>query len=699
MNTPSSKILIVDDKPANLYALSAILKKLETQIVTATSGNEALSLLLRNQFAMVILDVNMPGMSGLEVAELMRSNEATRDIPILFITAFSKNDWQIFKGYDVGGVDYLLKPIQEPILIQKVRVFLKLNQQKMLLEKTTLELSQSNRALEKARSDLEQRVEERTIDLKSANEQLVLEIHERQQTEERLQRLQTFLESVINAMPSALIGIDLDAQVTRLNPVAETLIGKGTEAAKGQSVYRVFPFLEEKQEIIQRVMETGRPHAEEAITHKVENREHYWDITIYPLVKKGVEGAVIRIDDVTDRTLAAKKQEQLEDNLRKIQKMEAIGTLAGGIAHDFNNILSAIIGYSELLRLGLDASPELITYVEQVLKASKRARNLVQQILAFSRKTESNLQQIKIRPVVSEVLKLLRASLPASIEINEHIAPELNMVMANPTQIHQILMNLCTNASHAMSEEGGRLDVVLERKAVDADDAARIGGLTAGDYLRLSISDTGTGIPPGIMDRIFEPYFTTKEIDKGTGLGLSVVHGIVQDHGGQITVGSEVGKGTTFCIYLPMLDTPPGDIVNMNADDAIDLKGNERILLVDDETPIVEIQQQVLERLGYRVTTTTKSLQALEMFTAHPESYDILITDMTMPNVNGAKLANQVKKIKPGTPVILCTGYSEIITKEQAQAMGIEGFIMKPFDKESMALAIRKIFDERRMKE
>ncbi len=698
-NALSSKILIVDDKPANLFALSAALKKLEAEIITATSGNEALSLLLRHRFAMVILDVNMPGMSGLEVAELMRDNEATRDIPILFITAFSKDDWQIFKGYHVGGADYLLKPIQEPILIQKVRVFLKLNQQKMLLEQTSRELARSNRALEKARSDLERRVEERTADLKRANEHLVSEIHERQRTEERIQRLQTFLESVINSMPSALIGIDLDGRITQWNPVAETLIGKGAEVTRGKSVYRVCPFLEDKQKIIQRIMETADPYTEETIVHWEENRDRFWNMTIYPLVRNGVEGAVIRIDDVTDRVLAAKKQEQFEDNLRKVQKMEAIGNLAGGIAHDFNNILSAIIGYSELLEIAVSGSLQSERYVKQILTASNRAKNLIQQILTFSRKAESSLQQIEIRPVVAEAMKLLRASLPATIEIHEHIAPEVRMVMANPTQIHQILMNLCTNASHAMDEDGGRLDVVLEGVVLREDDSERIGDLTAGEYLRITVSDTGKGIPTEIIERIYEPYFTTKGPDKGTGLGLSVVHGIVQNHGGHITVDSQLEKGTRFCIFLPMLDTPFFEDVTMEAMEDIDLKGSERILLVDDEASIVEIQQQMLEKLGYRVTTTTKGLHALALFTSHPESYDMLITDMTMPHVTGLKLAIQIKKIKPSIPVILCTGYSEAITKEQALAMGIEGFIMKPFDKDSLALTIRKIFEERRAKE
>jgi PAS domain S-box-containing protein len=388
------------------------------------------------------------------------------------------------------------------------------------------------------------------------------------------------------------------------------------------------------------------------------------------------------IQDITDRKL-------LESQLRQAQKMEAIGTLAGGIAHDFNNILSAVLGYAEMAQREPKVSDRLMRYHEQIYKAGGRAKDLVKQILAFSRQSDEELRPLAISPIIKEVLKLLRASLPSTIKIHHDIQSDPDTVIADPTQIHQILLNLCTNAAHAMSDGKGELIVSLSPVEINPRDASNINhGLTPGMYLQLSVSDTGHGIDPGIMDRIFDPFFTTKKPGEGTGMGLSVVHGIVKSYNGAITVESKVGEGTTFHIYLPLLMETEGKSA-VEAPVRI-IGGKECILFVDDEEALVQLGKGMLSRLGYEVIGRTSSPEALELFRARPNRFDIVITDMTMPNMTGIELAREIMHIRPSVPVVLCTGFSEAITPEKAKAMGIKEFIMKPILQRQIAAAIRR---------
>ncbi len=391
------------------------------------------------------------------------------------------------------------------------------------------------------------------------------------------------------------------------------------------------------------------------------------------------EGA---IQDITDRKL-------LESQLRQAQKMEAIGTLAGGIAHDFNNILSAVLGYAEMAQREPEVSDRLLRYHEQIYKAGRRAKDLVKQILAFSRQSDEELRPLGISPIVKEVLKLLRASLPSTIKIHHDIQSDPDTVIADPTQIHQILLNLCTNAAHAMSEGKGELIVSLSPVEINPRDASNINhGLTPGMYLQLSVSDTGHGIDPGIMDRIFDPFFTTKKPGEGTGMGLSVVHGIVKSYNGAITVESKVGEGTTFHIYLPLLMETEG---KPEVEAAVRIVGGkECILFVDDEDNLVQLGKGMLSGLGYEVIGRTSSTEALELFRARPNRFDLVITDMTMPNMTGIELVREIMRIRPGVPVVLCTGFSEAITPEKAKAMGVKEFIMKPIIRRQIAAAIRR---------
>jgi signal transduction histidine kinase/ActR/RegA family two-component response regulator len=387
---------------------------------------------------------------------------------------------------------------------------------------------------------------------------------------------------------------------------------------------------------------------------------------------------------VEERTQALAESER---QMQQVLKLQAIGTLAGGIAHDFNNILFPIIGYTEL---SMDEVPqESPTYrnLEEILKAANRARELVQQILTFSRQNGRERKPIRVQVIIKEALRLLRASIPKTIDIVTDVEERCNAILGDPTQMHQIIMNLCTNAYQAMQETGGRLEVRLTETHVGYEETVKRIGIKMGPHVHLTVRDEGVGMEPTVLERIFEPYYTTKEPGKGTGLGLSVIHGIVKNHGGFITVESTPGQGSAFHVYLPTLEDTEVEIETAACRSKHG--GSERILLVDDEPQIVAMEKQLLEKLGYRVTAQTRSADALAAFERQPDQFDLVITDMTMSQMTGDQLARRIWEIRPGIPVILCTGYNEMMSEDKAVAMGIRKFILKPIDKDELAGAIR----------
>ncbi|OGQ88081.1 MAG: hypothetical protein A2512_07010 [Deltaproteobacteria bacterium RIFOXYD12_FULL_56_24] len=408
-------------------------------------------------------------------------------------------------------------------------------------------------------------------------------------------------------------------------------------------------------------------------------------------LQKIMEIMAVKVAAEIERLMAEQEREKLESQLRQAQKMEAIGTLAGGIAHDFNNILTPIIGYTEIARMGMSEEEKKLWGVEEVLKAASRARDLVRQILAFSRHREQEYISLSLQPIIRESIKLLRASLPATLEIRLDIDQNCGPVFADPTQIHQVIMNLSTNAAHAMEDAGGILEVDLQEVDVRAEQFPDE-PLAPGRYACLTVRDTGKGMDRATLERIFEPYFTTKAQGKGTGLGLSVVHGIISAFHGRIDVTSEKGQGTIFKIHLPI--TPPAKTGNDPAaaeNQTTDLPcGNERLLLVDDEESIVAMNVTMLERLGYRVTGMTNGGKALALFAENPRGFDLVITDQTMPGMTGGELVGRMQEIRPDIPVILCTGYSAQMTEERALAIGIRAYLMKPLNLHELALAIRR---------
>ena len=380
---------------------------------------------------------------------------------------------------------------------------------------------------------------------------------------------------------------------------------------------------------------------------------------------------------------------RIEKKLLQAQKMEAIGTLAGGIAHDFNNILSSIIGYTELALDEMAPNTVAAENIREVHTAGLRAKDLVNQILTFARQSDDEIKPIQVSIIVNEVLKLLRSSLPATIEIKKNITSN-SLVLGNPGRIYQILMNLCTNAAQAMEEDGGIMGVELTDVFLDEAITGTYQGLKTGDYLKLTVSDTASGISPEIIQSIFEPYFTTKAPGKGTGMGLATVHGIVKNYGGEITVESEVEKGSTFTVYLPV--SKKLTQTSSPRVEALPL-GSERILVVDDEPPIANVIGQILEKLGYRVTILTSSLEALKLFRSKPTDFDLVITDLTMPNMTGDKLAAELIAVKPDIAVIICTGYGKMTSEKTLNDIGVKAISYKPVTKSDLAGIVRKALD------
>jgi signal transduction histidine kinase len=413
----------------------------------------------------------------------------------------------------------------------------------------------------------------------------------------------------------------------------------------------------------------------------------------YDRAVKWVDGRFVRLQISTDISRIKdleKESLRIQAQLQQAQKMEAIGTLAGGIAHDFNNILSAVIGYTEIALADIPEGSSQHRNLQEVLKAGSRARDLVKQILTFSRQTEQELKPVQIDQVVRETLKLLRASLPTTVKISHDIQSD-SAVLADSTQIHQVIMNLCTNAAHAMRAKGGRLILELTDVVLGGSFLEQHPSLSPGVYINLRVIDTGHGMKQATLDRIFDPFFTTKERGEGTGMGLAVVLGIVKSHGGTITVDSEEGKGSTVNVFLP--------VIMREIEDEARIKepiptGTERILFIDDEKSLVDLGQQILERLGYKVTIRTSSVEALELFIEQPDKFDLVITDMTMPNMTGDELAGELMNIRADIPVILCTGYSERISKERAHDLGIKEFILKPIVMRELAKTVRGVLDK-----
>lgn len=670
-----SQILAIDDNRDNLVTITAQLKLFipNCDIITAQSGEQGIQLAIKNQPDIILLDVHMPGIDGFETCKLLKANAETSHIPVIILTAIRTDSKSRVKALELGADAFLSKPIDESELAAQVKAMLRIK-----------------RAEDKLRNEnehLEEMVAQRVEDLSISNKQLRREMEERK-------RAQYELEMKSNAIENSLNGFDIVDQDLRLIYVNKAYV-KMWGYDRSEEVIGTSPIdhcLDSgiPQKIISTLKKDGKCKIE--FTGKKKDGSEF-DVLMYAHLAHDANGNEIYPSasvDVTNRKQAEKEKLQLEKQLIQAQKMEAIGNLAGGIAHDFNNILSSILGFTELALEDVPEGSPIKDNLDEVYIAGNRAKELVQQILAFARQSEELKKPVKLNEIVIEALKLLRPSTPTTIDIIPAIK-SIATVRGNVSQLHQIVMNLCTNAIHSLQEKGGVLEIALKDVIYYNDLRSTHSGLPAGKYVELTIADNGPGIDPAIIDNIFEPYFTTKSVGEGTGMGLSMVKGIIESHDGDIQVQSEPGQKTAFTIQLPVEAVERLTVIDQI--DHLVSKGTESILFVDDEAPIARMGSRMLSGLGYKVKSETSSIEALELFRSNPDAFDLMITDMTMPTMTGDILAKEIRKIKPNIPIILCTGYSNKINKQQANGLGINAFAYKPFTKADLANTVREVLD------
>ncbi len=536
------------------------------------------------------------------------------------------------------------------------------------------ELKHTQEALLKAHDELEMRVQERTAQLGASQEM----------EQEQRREIETYYQTA----PIGLCVLDTGLRYLRINERLAAWNGKTAADHIGRTLREMVPWIaDEAERVARQVMETGRPVTDMEMAPGAgrPGNGRIWMAGWYPMKNSGgaVAGVSVVVEDITE-------QRKLEEQLHQSRKMEAMGVLAGGIAHDFNNMLAAILGFTEMAIEDVRDRPHVDRSLQNVSKAAMRARELVKQILTFSRKTSHKRHPLSLTSVVEETLQLLRASIPATTRITFAATAATDTVLAAPTEIQQVLMNLVTNASIAMRDKGGVIEVTLSDIDVEPGPSVLLEDPTPREYVRLLVRDTGIGMSPAVMRRMFEPFFTTREAGAGSGMGLAVVYGIVKDLGGTITVESEPGVGSTFSVLLPKADTEES---TQDAQPAEIPGGAERILFVDDEELLVEWARTALERIGYEVTAVTDSRQALKIFSANPSSFDLVITDQAMPGMGGTQLAKELLAITGGIPIILCTGHSDIVSRESAAAIGFADFLMKPINKVELATSIRRALD------
>lgn len=663
MGTEMITVLAVGDTPEYHQCLETIIAEFEITLLKANSGSEALNLVEKEEICLVLMEDEMNEMSGAETARRIHQCETSRHLPILFLNVSARSIREKECRYNREVVDYLPSPLVPEILRTKIQLFQKLHQQNRELEEKTRRLESAGRQILRQKAELAAR----EICFRTAFQQ-------------------SFQFMAI---------LDNQGKVVELNRLARKLCGDFPFDGQNEYLWNLcWLGQDDENERLQQIIRkaaTGECVTDEAIFQDGDS-QRILSRTISPVHDANGAVAYIAVQglDITDRVNAEKEKQSCEKLLQQAQKMEALGALAGGVAHDFNNILSVILGNTELARMSFEADKSPRKFLESIHAASIQARDLVKQILSFSRQEKMVKAMVRPADVVVESLKLLRSSLPSTIDIVTEIDERCGVIFADPTQYHQVLMNLCTNAYHAMEDNGGVLTVRLYQEAVNSTQLLQEFHCEAGEYAHLIVADSGDGIDQGIINMIFDPYFTTKGSDKGTGMGLAIVHGIVRGHGGAIRVISEKSKGTAFHVFIPIVDgveqrpeSPAGPLYH----------GKGEILLVDDEPELLLVMRSMLERLGYDVTALTGGTEAYSRFCAEPDRYDLLITDQIMPEMKGTELADRILNIKPDFPIILCTGYSLAISREKVLAQGIQELVFKPWSVNDLSRIVRQLIE------
>jgi len=667
-----ANILNVDDNRQNLYMLEVLFRAKGHEVVSAVNGVDAMEKAGQNAPDLIISDILMPKMDGFTLCRKWMQDDILRAVPFVFYTATYTDTKDEELGLKLGAERFLIKPLAPETLLDTVEEVLDHHRNRRTVP-SNLDTTEEKQVLQLYSDRLVKKLEKKMMALEQ-------EIKERKRIEEALHMTQFSVDEA----SVGILWIDPEGRFVYANKAACQRLEYEKDELLDMNVVQIDPayrrgnWVRHWQELQKKRVLTFESHHQSRTgrTFPVEITAHYISFD-------DQEYNFEFIIEITER-------KRMENQLRQSQKMEAIGTLAGGIAHDFNNILSAILGYTELTQLALSESGTAAGYLAEVLSAGKRAKDLVHQILTFSRQTEKEMQPVDVKPIAIEVLKLLRASLPATIEIISEIK-SVSTIMADPTQIHQIFMNLSTNAAYAMRNDGGVLRIAVSDIELDSYYTAQFQDLKPGSFVRISVSDSGSGITPDKLNRIFDPFFTTKSQGEGTGMGLAVVHGIVKSCSGEITVYSESDKGTTFNVFLPVIRG-----MEKTADDkSVPLPGgNERILYVDDEQDLATIGRKMLEHLGYTVTVQTSATEALALFRDDKDKFDLIITDLTMPKMTGLQLTERIKALTPGIPIILVTGFLGQLSRKTAGKTGVSKLVMKPIVLKNIARAVREVLDE-----
>lgn len=707
-------LLIVDDRPENLLSLEVLLSNQGYELTRATSGNDALRLTLKQDFALVLLDVQMPHMDGFETAELMRTNPKTKHIPIIFVTAGMKDLQFQFKGYDSGAVDYLAKPI-EPIFLQsKVRIFAELYRQRReielhknhlegLVEQRTAELRQSaaelatnneqlqhrNSALKAVEEQLREQVAEFIVthdQLLATEEMLRVQIDGYETTQKLLNASNLYLQTIFDVSPLAIVVSSFPSGVIRkINRTCSDIFGYSEEFALGKNGVELglwsgnaardhfFGQLHERRGV------SG--FATDIKTIQGENRS----VLLYStLMDFKDEHCVLTVAlDVTEQKL-------MEEQIRQTQKMDVIGQLAGGVAHDFNNMLTAILGAAELLEPYVCGNPSAAKMLGNIQKAASRSADLTGQLLSFSRKGQKNCVQTCINTTIHEVISLLERTIDKKISLETRLLAKQACVVGDPALLQNALLNLGVNARDAMPDGG-----VISFTSANVDLDSRYCRsssftITPGPYIEITVSDNGTGISEDIVKHVFEPFFTTKAVGKGTGLGLAAVYGTVTDHHGCISLFSEPGTGTVFKIYLPLShDKEMRESCNQEL-----IYGSEGILLVDDEEVLREVGKSMLESLGYRVYLAEDGQQALDTYAREEDNISLVILDLLMPRMGGKETLRRLMESYPGISVLILSGFSQESTVNDLEKLGAKGFLRKPYLCQELSTAIASAISE-----